>query len=121
MRLRSLLLALVTGFAGFMLATVAVTAALEPRVEFSILVGLPVGIVTGLVLVWFVYSRSTQANRTAGERRVANALSAAGVSFVLVFAVAATLGAGVTIALAIAVLVAAIAGVGMHQRGPPTP
>lgn len=115
---RNALLAVVTGFAGFMLTTVAVTAGLEPRVEFSVLVGLPVGIVVGLVLTWYTYTRLTRAHTGTTGSRPANALVAGAVTFVLVMAVTVTVGAGATMALAGAVILAVIAGAVMYVRGP---
>lgn len=118
MNARNALLAVITGFAGFMLATVAVTATLEPRIEFSVLIGLPAGVVVGLVLTWYTYTRLTRANTGMSGSRPANALVAAGVTYVLVMAVTVTVGAGVTLALAGAVALAALAGGLMYARGP---
>lgn len=115
---RNALLAVVTGFAGFMLATVAVTAALEPRIEFSVLVGLPVGVLVGLVLTWYTYTRLTRASTGTTGSRPANALVAAAVTFVLVMAVTVTFGAGATLALTGAVVLAVLAGTLMYVRGP---
>lgn len=108
MHARNVLLAAVTGFAGFMLATVAVTALLEPRIEFSIFVGLPVGILVGLVVTWYVYSRLTRDQ--SGGRRTATALVAAAVGFVVGFAIPATVGVGLTISMTVAVATAVVAG-----------
>ena len=118
MNARNALLAVVTEFAGFMLATVAVTALLEPQMEFSVLVGLPVGILVGLVLTWYTYTRLTRARTGTTGSRLANALVAAGVTFVLVMAVAVTVGVGASLALGAAVVFAAVAGPLMYLRGP---
>lgn len=120
MNARNALLAAVTGFAGFMLATVGVTAALEPRIEFSVLVGLPVGTLVGLVLTWYTYTWLTRAQTEVTDRRPANALVAAAVTFVLVMAVAVTVGIGATPSLGAAVVLAALAGGLMYLRGPET-
>lgn len=120
MNARNALLAVVTGFAGFMLATVAATAGLEPHVEFSVLVGLPVGILVGLVLTWYTYTRLTRAHSGTAGSRPANALVAGAVTFVLVMAVTVTVGAGATLALTVAVVLAILAGGLMYLRGPET-
>ena len=41
----------VVGLVGFAVVTVAVAAAVEPRIEFSLLVGLPLGVYAGVTLV----------------------------------------------------------------------
>lgn len=120
MNARNAVLAVVTGFAGFMLATVAVTALLEPRIEFSVLVGLPAGVLVGLVLTWYVYTRLTRAQTGASGSRPANALVAGAVAFILVMAVAITVGVGATGSLLAAVVLAIAAGVVMYVRGPRT-
>lgn len=106
MNARNALMAAVAGFAGFMLATVAVTALLEPRIEFSVLVGLPVGILAGLVVTAFVYRRLTG----PADERGALAIVAAAIGFVATMALMVTFGMGVT--LSILVAIAACIGVG---------
>ncbi|MCT9096735.1 hypothetical protein [Haloarchaeobius sp. HME9146] len=44
--------ALLAGLAGFVIATVGTTALLASRIEFSLLVGLPVGVYAGLTLLF---------------------------------------------------------------------
>lgn len=108
MQARHALLAAVAGFAGFMLATVAITAALEPRIEFSVLVGLPIGILVGLATTWYVYSRLARSE--PGSGRVATALVAAAVGFVLGMALPATVGVGLSVSMLVAVSLALVAG-----------
>jgi hypothetical protein len=50
-RLPRALLALAAGLAAFLLVGAVVTAALEPRIEFSLLLGLPAGVVAGALTV----------------------------------------------------------------------
>lgn len=116
MNARNALLAAVTGFAGFMLATAGVTALLEPRVEFSILVGLPAGIVTGNLLTWFVYTRLTRPQHAG--RRTALALVAGGIAFVIAMALTVTVGVGVTLSILIAVGATVVVGVGTYWTDP---
>ena len=120
MKARNALLAVVTGFAGFMLVTVAVTALLEPRIEFSVLVGLPAGVLVGLLITWYVYTRLNRAHTGASGSRPANALVAGAVAFILVLAIAVTVGVGATVSLLAAIVLAIAAGVVMVLRGPRT-
>lgn len=118
MNARNALLAAVTGFAGFMLATVAVTALLQSRVEFSVLVGLPVGAFVGILLTWYTYTRLTRAHADTTGSRPANALVAAAVTFILVMAVAVTVGVGGVLSLSAALAIAIAMGAVMYLRGP---
>lgn len=50
MDLRRTATALVAGTATLLLVTVAVTAVLEPRIEFSIFIGIPAGLITAVLI-----------------------------------------------------------------------
>lgn len=94
-------LALAAGLAAFSLATVAVTEFAGPRIEFSLFVGLPAGVVAGLVAAVLV---GGGLSRGRGRRyRLALAGGVAGGAFLLV-------GAGV--AVLVGVTVGILAGVG---------
>lgn len=120
MNTKAALLAVVTGFAGFMLATVAVTELLQPTIEFSILVGLPVGILVGILTTWFVYTRQRHSPGVTDGQRVSSALVGAAVGFVVVLALVVTFRGGTTFGILAATAAAVLAGVLMYLRGPET-
>lgn len=116
MNARNALLAAVTGFAGFMLATVGVTALLEPRIEFSVLVGLPVGVVAGMLLTWLVYTRLTSPEGSG--RRGAIALVAGGIAFVAAMALTVIVDVGLTLSISIATGVTLAIAIGTYWQDP---
>lgn len=63
MDLRRLGVALAAGTAAFLLVGVAVTAALEPTIEFSLFIGLPAGFVAGVIVIAFVAITLTDPNK----------------------------------------------------------
>lgn len=113
-------LAAVTGFAGFMITTVAITDLLESQVGFSIFVGLPAGILVGLITTWYVYTRQTRGTPGSSGPRVSTALVAAAVAFIVAMALGVTFGGGATTSLIIAVAIAVVAGIAMYLKGPDT-
>ncbi|WP_424004280.1 hypothetical protein ACOZ4I_06775 [Haloarcula salina] len=90
------LVSLGLGVVAFGVTTVAVTAAFEPQIEFSLLIGLPVGISAGLtalfagsVLLWY---RDRTAAGTVSER--ARRLRAAALATVADFIAVTAAGVG---------------------------
>jgi len=86
MRARTALLALLAGLAAFVAVGVLVTEAVAPQIEFSLFVGIPVGVVAGVaaaavVFAWLEDSRPAR-------RRPAVAVAGFGVAFVVVAVVA---------------------------------
>jgi hypothetical protein len=118
MNARHALLAAISGFAGFMFGTVGVTALLASRIEFSIFVGLPVGILVGILTTWFVYWRLGRAASEPGGGRGANALVATAIAYVLAMALGVTFGGGVVTTMLGAVGVAGGVGVAYYVLEP---
>lgn len=105
----SVLRPLAAGVAVFLVVALVVTELLAPRIEFSVLVGLPAGIVAGLAAAAFVAVR--QGSPGTGRRRGAIAFGNAGVAFVVVLVGAVwLLGLPVTLAIGTAAGVAVLAG-----------
>jgi len=84
---RTLALALAAGLATFLVVGAAVTEFALRWIEFSLFVGLPVGLVAGVTAAATVVLGSGD-EASARSRRVAVAVGAFGVAFLLVFAVA---------------------------------
>jgi hypothetical protein len=79
MKPRTLGLALVAGLAAVLLVGIGVTELLQPRIEFSLLVGIPAGAVAGAVTAAAV-ARGV-AGDGPGPRRVAFTVAAFGAAF----------------------------------------
>lgn len=103
--LRRGLLALATGLAAFLVVGVTVTELASARIEFSLFVGIPAGLLAGLVAAAFVAMRLGP-NVAPERRRPALALAAFGVVFLAALLVA-TLGLDVrnSVALPVAAVV----------------
>lgn len=116
---------LLAGVVGFAVAAVAVTAGFEPRVEFSLLIGLPVGLYAGLTALFATYvglwyrDRDGDGSASRSAARRLRAAVAAVAAFVLVAAVGvavfflASASAGIAllvVGLPVTLVVAAIAG-----------
>ncbi|MFB6139888.1 MAG: hypothetical protein ABEJ26_05585 [Halosimplex sp.] len=110
METRTFALALAAGLAVFVVVGAAVTEFALRWIEFSLFVGLPVGVVAGVTAAALVVLGSA-GGAPVRQRRVAAALGAFGVAFLLAFAVAV---GGFSIpnsrALTLATLVALLAG-----------
>jgi len=114
MRLRTLALALAAGVTAFVLVGVAVTELAASRIEFSLFLGLPAGLVAGAVTTALV---AVGLGRSSASRRFALAVGAFGVAFPLsLVAIAFLLGSGVLTAMAVAVVVGVVAAVGTYVR-----
>jgi len=106
MRPRTAGLALLAGLATFVVVGVGATELVAPQVEFSLFVGIPVGLLAGVAAAALVFARLE--DPSPGRRRPANAVAGFGVGFV----VAVLLGAGVLgMRYSIAIPAAAVVGV----------
>ncbi|SFS10076.1 hypothetical protein SAMN05216559_3655 [Halomicrobium zhouii] len=116
MRLRNVALVVASGLAAFLAVGVAVTELLRPSIEFSLFVGLPAGVVAGVLVSAGVYLGLGDETST-GRRRVALAAGAFGGVFLAVLLVAAGLfGLGTLTALAFATLSGVAAAVATSVR-----
>lgn len=108
MQLRTLFFALVAGIATTLLVGAAVTEALLPAIEFSAIVGLPVGIAAGLLVGTLVLVPLLGRDTPADQRNAATAVGVFGGAMIAVFAVAVFL---VEVSPSASLLVSAVAGV----------
>jgi hypothetical protein len=117
MSLRTIGLAFVAGVAAFLLVGVAVTELLAARIEFSLFVGIPAGIVAGAVVTALVALGVGRDD--AGARRIAVAAGTFGAAFlVTTVAVAVLVGIGVVLSMAAGVVVGLVAALVGYLRGP---
>lgn len=115
MLIRTLGYAAAAGIATFLVVFVVVSEALLPYIEFSVLVGIPAGLFVGVLVAAFVLTQlGKEDDRT--RRAIAYALSAFGVTLLIVFVLAITLQTGATISLLAATIVGVIVGIGIFLR-----
>lgn len=114
MQLRSVFLALVAGIATTLLAGAAVTEALLPTIEFSAIVGLPVGIAAGLLVGALVLVGLAGRNTPPVHRHAATAVGVCGLVVLGVFAIAVfAAGVGALVGIAAGGVVGMIVGAGV--------
>ncbi|QLG50299.1 hypothetical protein [Natrinema halophilum] len=102
--------AVAAGIAAFLVVFVVVSELLLPYIEFSVFVGIPAGIVAGVLTAVTVLLFSRETDRT--RRPLAVALGTFGVTFLGILVVAiGGFQAGVTISIGIATLLGFLAGV----------
>ena len=120
MNLKVFGLALAAGVATFIVAGVAVTELLQSRIEFSLLVGLPVGLVAGS-LAAAVVARGVNEGEPPQRRRLATAFGAFGAGFLVVLFVGIVLSLGtiisIVIGVAVGIIVAFASYFRVHWRG----
>ncbi|SER44693.1 hypothetical protein [Natrinema salaciae] len=118
MSIRSGGLALVAGSAAFLIAGVTVTEFAHQWIEFSLFIGIPAGIVAGVVTSAAVYIGLAD-NSPAQRQRIASAVAGFGVVFLGgLLLLGGVLSLGVTLALSIAFVGALLAGTGVYVRRP---
>lgn len=112
MRLRTVVLALSAGVATTLLVGLAVTEALVPTIAFSILVGLPVGLASGLFVGSLVLLALADRDATATNRHAATAVGVCGLVLLVAFTVTGfVLDVGVTIGIVGGAVVGVVLGV----------
>ncbi|WP_436927697.1 hypothetical protein [Halosimplex amylolyticum] len=118
MDFKSVLLALVSGLAIFLVVGVAVTELAQSWIEFSLFLGIPAGLATGAVTAAAVYLGLAD-DAPVGRRRIAGAFAAFGVGFIVSFVVLGWIvDIGVTTAIIISVFVALVIAAVAYLRGP---
>ncbi|MEZ3114550.1 hypothetical protein RYH80_01240 [Halobaculum sp. MBLA0147] len=116
MRLRAVGLALLAGVAGFLLAGVAVTAAAASYTEFSVFLGIPAGLVAGVVATLAVLLGV--GDPAPGRRRAARAIAAFGLVFVVGLVVGiGAIGTPVVVSTGGAAVVGLVAALVVWLRG----
>ncbi|WP_049941126.1 hypothetical protein [Halorhabdus utahensis] len=109
MRVRILGYAAFAGIATFLVVFFAVSEALLPYIEFSVLVGIPVGLLVGTLSAAFVLTEfGSDTSQT--RRALARGLGTAGIGFVVAFGIGLLTGQGVTLATVLGVATGLIAG-----------
>lgn len=116
MRFNALMIAFVSGIATFLLVGVAVTALTERWIEFSLLVGIPIGLVVGALAAGGVYLGLSE-GPTAQRRRIANSFGSFAVVFLGVLLVAAGLFAvPVTYSILAGAVLGSLAAIGTYVQ-----
>ena len=116
MRLRDVAIVLASGLAAFLVGVVVTTELLAPDIEFSVFVGIPVGIVAGVAMA-AVVALGLGPDAGPGRRRIARSLGTFGVAFLVVlFGGAAVLETGTVIAIVAALVVGLVVAVAAYVR-----
>ena len=113
MGLHTVLSALVSGIAAFLVVGVAVTELLGSVVGFSLFVGIPVGVLAAVVVAAFVLVGS-RPGAAGGRRRAALAVSGFSVTFLVVAVLGVLLGFRNSVALLVAAVLGAFVAVGSY-------
>lgn len=120
MNLRSLALALVAGIATFLVVGIAVTALAEPRIEFSVFLGIPAGLVAGAVAA-AVVAFGLGDDAAEDTHRIAFAFGLFGAGFIVSLVVTTIAGQGIVLSIAVGVAVGLVAAAVGYFRGPKLP
>lgn len=120
MNLRKLGLTIAAGIATVLVVGVAVTELLQPRIEFSLLVGIPAGLFAGAVVA-AVVAWSVGEGRSAQQRRLAVALGSFAAAFLAVLVAGALLSVGTVLGTVAGVAVGLVAALGAYLRGGGSP
>jgi hypothetical protein len=116
MRLRNLALVVASGLASFLAVGVLVTELATPYIEFSLFVGLPVGLLAGVAVAAIVAVGLGPA-AGPGRRRPALALGTFGVTFLVVlFGAAGGFETGTVVALILASVLGLVAAVAVYLQ-----
>ena len=118
---KSLEYALVAGIAAFLVVGVTITELAAARIEFSLFVGLPAGIVAGAAVAAAV-AYGLGESTTPRQRRFAASIGGFGLGFLAALVVLSSLvGLGVVLSMALGIVVGLVAGVVSYLRGSTTP
>ena len=121
MTLKSLAYALVAGIAAFLVVGVTVTELVAARIEFSVFVGLPAGVVAGTAVA-AVVAYGLGEETTLRQRRLAASIAGFGVGFLAaVIVLSGLVGLGVVLSMGLGVVVGLAAAVVSYRRGSTTP
>lgn len=118
MYLRRVALAFGAGLASLLLVGVAVTELAQPAIEFSLFLGIPVGVLAGVVVAAFVFG-GLAPDAPSERRPPALALGYFGATLFVAFLFGSqVLGVRNTVALVGATILGLLAGVGAYVRQP---
>jgi len=115
MNLRFLGLTVAAGLATFLIVTVAVAELLQPRIEFSLLIGVPAGLAAGAVAATLVALGSTEA-APPQRRRVATAFGAFAASFLGVLAAGIVLPVGTVVGIVAGIVVGVVVAIAAYRH-----
>lgn len=121
MNVRAIGLALAAGIATFLIIGAAVSEYTLQWIEFSVFVGIPVGIVSGALVAAAVYLGLSD-EAPARRRRIARSIAVFGVAFLLVLMIAnVAFGLGVILGMVVAAVVGALAAIVSFLRDGTSP
>lgn len=116
MELRDVALAVVSGLATFVIVGVAVTEVTAEWIEFSLFVGIPAGVISGVAVTLVVYLGLT--SETPGTRRpIAIGLGTFGGVFILVLVLGLIINTPTVTVLLVATAVGVVGGIIAFARG----
>lgn len=116
MSYKSAALALVAGIVAFLVVGVGVTELAQPRIAFSLFVGIPAGIVAGAFAASAVYVGTADSSRQS--RLVAGTIAAFGAAFLLSMLVLGLVGnVGIVLSMPVSIVVALVASGAVYVRG----
>lgn len=115
MNLRLLGLTIAAGLATVIIVGVAVTELLQSQIEFSLLVGIPVGLFAGAVVAALVAWGTTEGAPTQ-RRRVAIAFGAFATSFLAVLAAGVVLPIGTVLGITLGIGVGVVVAIVSYWR-----
>lgn len=116
MNFRSLGVTIAAGVATFLIVGVAVTELLQSSIEFSLLVGIPAGLIAGATVA-AVVAWGVSEGAPAGRRRVAVAFGTFAVTFLVVLVAGVFLPTGTTLSIIVGIGVGTIVAVGSYLLG----
>lgn len=117
MNLRNVGPALLAGFASFLVVAIAVTALLETRIEFSALLGLPAGVLAGVVVTGAVYL-GLDADASRRRRRTVSSVVAFTGGFIAAMGLAVVADLSPTLSTLAVIVVGIVAVVVGYLRSP---
>lgn len=104
--IRTLVPAIITGVSGFIIFGVIATEIASPYIEFSVFVGIPVGLIAGLVLTALVIA--TLGTDDPAKRRSGASVASFGIAFLVV----ALLVAGILrLRISLSLIIGGVAGI----------
>jgi len=120
MTLKLLGYALAAGVAAFLVVGVTVTELAAARIEFSVFVGIPAGVVAGMAVTAAVAFELADVD-SPQRYRLAGAVAGFGVGFLAaVIVLSGLVGLGVVLSMALGVVVGLVAAVVSYVRGSTT-
>lgn len=117
MNFKSFVLALAAGIATFLIVGAGVATLVQPWIEFSVFVGIPVGLVAGAIAAVLVALGLGDA-APVERRRLAATFGAFAVGFLIVLVAGSVATLGLTLSMLVGVVVGTIAALGTYLREP---